>query len=230
MVEIGKSEINIEDLAQRCVEDASKSHPNWPDSCKEFTTNFIKSKSDAKVTAEGKIWNERWDDFTVPGKMDAAWRSKMLKRALKELFPDIVFSVRLDRYSMGNSIDIRWKDGPAKRTVEHTGLKWTFDDVDHDAQGNILSGGNSFVFNERDYSDEKRKWAEDYIKERFGIDDTTLKYDNRYSTEVWRLLQRTDFSKDSPIILEEESNVFGVPIADKDKRYDLSDEQIPEDK
>lgn len=204
MVEIGKSEkIDIKNLAQRCIEDAEKPYDHWPDSCKEFTTDFIKSQPDIKLNEEGKIWNERWNDYTDFGRMDGAWRSKMLRKALKELFPETTFSVRLQRYSGGNSIDIRWKDGPATRTVEQTGLKWMFENVYHDERtGEILGGGNSFVFNEREYSDEMRKWAKDHIKKRFGIDDKTLEYDNRYNSEMWKLLQRTDFSKDPPIILE----------------------------
>ncbi len=201
MVEIGRSELNIKDMARRCVEESEKSS-QWPESCKEFTNNFIKTQPDVKLNEEGKIWNERWGKYTDFGRMDGAWRSKMMKRALKELFPTDKFSVKLDRYSMGNSIHIRWKDGPATRTVESIGLKWMFENVYRDERGDILSGGNSFVFNDREYSDEMRKWAKDYIKTKFGINDETLEYDNRYNSEMWKLLQRTDFSKDSPIILE----------------------------
>ena len=193
--------VKIKDLAEGCVTEAEKPYSNWPDTCKEFMKEFIKGQSDLKTRDDGKVWRDNWDDFVTPGKLDGAIRSKLIRKALKELFPDVKFSVRLDRYSMGNSIDIRWKDGPASRTMEQTGIKWTFGSVSHDEQtGEILSGGNSFVFNEREYSDDARKWANDYIKQKFDVDDATLKYDNIYNEEIWRLLARADFRTDPPTI------------------------------
>lgn len=46
--------------------------------------------------------------------------SENIRRLLSRLWPAVNFSVRLSKYSMGNSIDIRWTDGPTSKQVE----KW----------------------------------------------------------------------------------------------------------
>ena len=40
--------------------------------------------------------------------------SKLIKRTLKAAFPGVKFSVRLDKYSGGHSIDASWTDGPTQ--------------------------------------------------------------------------------------------------------------------
>ena len=44
--------------------------------------------------------------------------SKLIKRTLKAAFPGVKFSVRLDKYSMGHSIDAQWTDGPTGKQVQ----------------------------------------------------------------------------------------------------------------
>ena len=43
--------------------------------------------------------------------------AKLLRPVLRKAFPGIKFSVRIDRYSMGSSVDIAWTDGPTERRV-----------------------------------------------------------------------------------------------------------------
>jgi hypothetical protein len=52
--------------------------------------------------------------------IDTAEVAKMIRRQLKKAHAGVKFSVRLDRYSGGSSIDIRWTDGPTVKTVEQT--------------------------------------------------------------------------------------------------------------
>lgn len=44
--------------------------------------------------------------------------AKVLRVELKEMFPDASSSVRIDQYSGGESIDVRWVDGPSSESVE----------------------------------------------------------------------------------------------------------------
>jgi Large polyvalent protein associated domain 29 len=44
--------------------------------------------------------------------------AKMLRGALKQGFPNTTFSVKMSRYSMGHSIDVRWTDGPTATQVK----------------------------------------------------------------------------------------------------------------
>lgn len=44
--------------------------------------------------------------------------AKLIRKALKEVFPGFKFSVRLERYAGGSSITVRWTDGPTVPQVE----------------------------------------------------------------------------------------------------------------
>ena len=44
--------------------------------------------------------------------------AKIIRAILKQAFPRTSFSVKLDRYSMGHCIDVRWTDGPATKQVQ----------------------------------------------------------------------------------------------------------------
>ena len=44
--------------------------------------------------------------------------AKMIRKALRQHWPHVKFSVRSERYAGGSSIDIRWTDGPAGSEVD----------------------------------------------------------------------------------------------------------------
>ena len=48
----------------------------------------------------------------------AALTAKVIKKRLSALYPMVKFSVTSDVFSMGNSVDIRWTDGPRPEAVE----------------------------------------------------------------------------------------------------------------
>jgi len=50
--------------------------------------------------------------------------SKNLKIELQKIFPGVVFSVKSESYSMGCSIDVRWKDGPTADDVRKIADKY----------------------------------------------------------------------------------------------------------
>lgn len=50
--------------------------------------------------------------------IDLVETAKLVREALKSAFPDVKFSVRTDRYSMGCSINVSWTDGPTEKQVE----------------------------------------------------------------------------------------------------------------
>lgn len=59
-------------------------------------------------------------DAPRPRWIDTAEVAKMIRRQLKNNHPGVKFSVRIDRYSGGSSIDVRWTDGPTRNEVEKT--------------------------------------------------------------------------------------------------------------
>ena len=50
--------------------------------------------------------------------VDVTEAAKLMRAALRDAFPGVKFSVRCERYSMGQSIDVHWTDGPAPKQVE----------------------------------------------------------------------------------------------------------------
>lgn len=44
--------------------------------------------------------------------------AKLVRRQLKEAFPETKFSVRTDKYAGGASINVSWTDGPTRQAVE----------------------------------------------------------------------------------------------------------------
>lgn len=48
----------------------------------------------------------------------AALAAKQIKQDLKKAFPDVVFSVKSDNFSMGDSVNVSWTDGPLEEQVE----------------------------------------------------------------------------------------------------------------
>lgn len=47
----------------------------------------------------------------------AARAAKAIREELKGLFPTVKFSIRSRRFSMGNSVEISWTDGPTDKEV-----------------------------------------------------------------------------------------------------------------
>lgn len=50
--------------------------------------------------------------------IDVTGTAKLIRKALKESFPAVKFSVRSERYAGGSSINISWTDGPTGKQVE----------------------------------------------------------------------------------------------------------------
>lgn len=80
-----------------------------------------------------------------------------IRAELKKVFPGVKFSVRSDSFSMGNSIDIGWTDGPTRQEVEAITDKYeygTFDSMTDcsgykDEQFTKVFGGAKFVQTQR---------------------------------------------------------------------------------
>ena len=95
--------------------------------------------------------------------MSCADTAKLVRKALKEAFPAIKFSVRSDTYSGGASIRVGWVDGPSTEQVEDVAgvFRGAYFDGMIDYQGTITSAINGepvrfaadFIFFNRTYSD-----------------------------------------------------------------------------
>ncbi|ALR06288.1 hypothetical protein XFHB_05215 [Xylella fastidiosa] len=109
--------------------------------------------------------------------LTCAETAKLLRKALKETFPDIKFSVKSDTYREGGAIHVNWTDGPNLKQVEAVGKRFessyvdsTFDykgSIYHSIDGYPVSLGSDFVFHTREHSDTLIQKAIDGVYRRF---------------------------------------------------------------
>jgi Large polyvalent protein associated domain 29 len=98
----------------------------------------------------------------MPTLISATDTAVMIRKALKEAFPDVKFSVRTSKYSGGASVSVRWKDGPNDAQVNAvTGVfKGSYFDGQQDMKGNryamvdgkTVSFGADYIHASRIYS------------------------------------------------------------------------------
>jgi len=60
----------------------------------------------------------------------AALTAKMIKKRLLALYPNVKFSVKSDTFSMGNSVDIRWQNGPTRDAVDEITRQYQYGSFD----------------------------------------------------------------------------------------------------
>ena len=88
--------------------------------------------------------------------------ARLVRKALREAYPGIKFAVRCSRYSMGQSIDVSWTDGPTKAMVQPLLSKFgskSFDGMDDSTHyhtqeyaGDTVSFGADYVTGDRLHS------------------------------------------------------------------------------
>ena len=91
-------------------------------------------------------------------------KSRELKKELRNKFKGVKFSVR----SGSGSINVSWTDFPTVEAVQEIANK--YESVRYDEYtGEILCGGNTFVFTENSWSDDMKKAIKENIINRFGL-------------------------------------------------------------
>lgn len=124
--------------------------------------------------------------------------AKNIRKELKKAFPGVKFAVRCDQYSGGNSIKIRYLDGPKGDDVEAIVNKYEFGKFDgmvdmYEFSDNAfadLFGGTYYVFVNREYSQAAVERAIANVVAKYG-DKDVVGYDafkrgdgyNRYPSQ-----------------------------------------------
>jgi hypothetical protein len=113
--------------------------------------------------------------------------AKRLRQELKEKFPTTKFSVRVERYSMGEAINVFWTNGTASDKVEEVLKK--YEGIDYDeVTGEILCGGNRFAQAHRTVTDDIREKITKEVKENYcPLDRWQLQ------KEVWKRINERTF-------------------------------------
>lgn len=118
----------------------------------------------------------------VEGENSLITATKNMRIELKAAFPGVKFSIRSERYSGGNSIDVAWTDGPTSRQVDAIIRKYqggSFDGMTdcytHDRSVfNDLFGRAKYVFTRRSYTDSAVKAAIDRVAAQYGAEPITV--------------------------------------------------------
>jgi hypothetical protein len=151
------------------------------------TKSFVQLAEDAR--------NEIVQEGTMKDK------AKIIRGILKKEFTGIKFSVKSD-YS---SVHIRWTDGPSDAFVNS--FVKEFEKIDRDsASGEILSGGNDFVFVNRDVSDKKYAELTDLLDKKLESHSDELR-PNEKQTLFYNILRSTDLNKKLEV---NDSNSSGI--------------------
>jgi hypothetical protein len=95
--------------------------------------------------------------------LSCADTAKLVRKALREKFPGVTFSVRSSVYSLGASIRVGWTDGPRRAVVDPVVQRFsgaTFDGMidlksyhDSELDGERVHFGADFIFCHREVSD-----------------------------------------------------------------------------
>lgn len=98
--------------------------------------------------------------------LSCAETAKLVRKALKEAFPEVKFSVRSSNYAGGASIRVGWVDGPKTDQVEAIARTFSgasFDGMQdlktsntHAMNGQPVRFGSDYVFCDRECSDAAR--------------------------------------------------------------------------
>ena len=129
--------------------------------------------------------------------LSCADTAKLLRQALKESFPGVTFGVTSKTYSGGASINIRWVDGPLSSQVKDVASTFEgayFDSmIDykgslyHTLDGERVSFGADFIFENRHYSDALIQRGIDAIVTGYGgCTPITVEQYNKGDAWGWR--------------------------------------------
>jgi len=127
--------------------------------------------------------------FENLSKMEITESAKILRVELKQTFPETKFSVRVERYSMGESINVFWTDGASSIKVDQ--LLFKYEDISRDAMGEVLSGGNRYCQGHRTISEEIRaKETAEWVRTHKPENGYTM---NDGHSSIWHKLCSTDY-------------------------------------
>lgn len=123
----------------------------------------------------------------------AAQCAAAIREELKKTFPGVTFRVRSDNFSMGDSVDISWQDGPTAEMVEDVTNKYQYGHFDGMQDMYIDSNDrddipqSKFVHATRGQSEETKKSLESAALEFWPGDswEDTQERERRL-WEVWR--------------------------------------------
>lgn len=148
-----------------------------------------------------------WEGAKIDG-LNAA--SKNAKAELKATFPGVKFSVKTSRFSGGDSMYVRWTDGPTTRQVEAIINKYSAgrfdgstDSYDYNTTPwNEVFGDAKYVSASRDYSDSLIESAIRIVIAKFGgCEPITVEQYRKGESWRWMNTGGCDLGRELSVVL-----------------------------
>jgi len=167
----------------------------------ELNKEAAEKKAAAREARRQEAIKNNPDLQRADGKISShALGAKNIKKELKKRWPAVKFSVKSQSYSGGDSIDVRWEDGPRDVEVNKILDKYeegSFDgmtdcyDYNHENVWPDIFGGAKYVMGQRSISDAVaervlRKTCAEYGEEYKGLDARYEKIGNDYGCNIAR--------------------------------------------
>ena len=119
-------------------------------------------------------------------------KAKEIRAQLKATFPGIKFWV-----TSKNSINISWVDGPTQQSVDAIANR--YQSVSRDLNGEILSGGNTYVFTDRRYSESALKQGLSTVESKnkvywAEIDFAAVTFRPEFDDRGFRILNKPEYT------------------------------------
>lgn len=92
-----------------------------------------------------------------------------IRRELKAAWPGVTFSVTSKTFSMGNSVDVRWTDGPTSKQVKEIADKYQNGDFDGMVDLYELRQGFDYTYGASKYVMEQRRETPDGIRRAWNM-------------------------------------------------------------
>ena len=142
-------------------------------------------------------------------KSEYARAAQMIRKELKQIFPGIKFSVTSKGYSMGDSVDVSWFNGPTTDSVTNVINKYQYGHFDgmEDLYHNSNSRGDipqsKYVFANRTITEDVYQSAFEFVRNYWDtashaetIDDWKMHNGAGYTVrqEIWRKLSNVDLT------------------------------------
>lgn len=150
-------------------------------------TEYVNYRSEERRNEVIQNYKDNWDRNQQykaelkanPKKSSAANCAAAIRTELKTAFPGIKFSVTCENFSMGDSVDIRWEDGPTTKEVEEFTSKYQYGHFD--SMTDMYESSNSrddipqskYVHTNRQLSEE--------LKAKLMVDAERLFVEDRYT-------------------------------------------------
>jgi len=153
---------------------------------------------------------ERQKNYVQPRYVDVKECAQLMRQDLKAKWPNVKFSVRIERFSMGNDTTIRWTDGPTEDQVSAVcnvyKAGW-FDGMQDlyeynkpvEVNGELVSYGAKYITYNRSYSLETLQNGINHTAKEWGFDPSIIEIvTGEYDTYLNGGNDRLDGSNRSP--------------------------------